>query len=450
MTTATTATTTYSAATAPPMLRGLPLLGHAVEFQRNRAALFARGLREIGPIFGIRLFTRPAAVLIGPEHHRVFFDETDKRLRMDKPYAFLRAVLGDVGFLASPEVYKAQRAILHSPFKAARVPAQLAIMHAETRRFLDALPSSGELELTSAVTEIVQDVAAHAMMGRAARDQLGREFFEQFAIVGRALDPMLPPNLPLPKFIRRDIAKRKLRRMVAPMIAERRAHPDRHDDFLADFVRARLADGTALTDDQLQSLVLALVFAGHETTAGQAAWTIIQVLQHPEYAARLRAEVDAKLAPRAAIDAAKLGELAHVRWGVMETTRMRPSADLLIRSVEEDFPVGGFVVPKGWMALVTGDVAQRLPELFQEPDRYDPLRFSPERREDAKDRFGIIGFGGGVHKCAGMNFANAEMAIIAAMIFRELDLELVTKSPRVVRGLGASRPSPVRVRYRKR
>lgn len=83
------------------------------------------------------------------------------------------------------------------------------------------------------------------------------------------------------------------------------------------------------------------------------------------------------------------------------------------------------------------------------PEQYDPFRFSPERNE-AKNSFHISGFGGGIHKCTGMNFAKNEMAVLIGLLFQQFDLTLVTAEPYVQRDLGASRPSPAIIRYRRK
>jgi sterol 14-demethylase len=90
-----------------------------------------------------------------------------------------------------------------------------------------------------------------------------------------------------------------------------------------------------------------------------------------------------------------------------------------------------------------------LPEWFSEPERFDPLRFAPERAEDRKHRFALIGFGGGTHKCAGMNFANNEMMTITALLFSQFALELRTRNPGLTYALGAVRPEAAWVRYRR-
>ncbi len=432
------------------MLPGQPIVGHALEFKRDRVGLFRRGYDTLGPVFGVRLFNKPAAVLIGPEYHQVFFTETDKQLSMHKTYSFLREMFGEIAFTASPEVYHLQRPILHLPFKGEKMPGYVRIMQQEVQAWLDSLGEAGEFELTAAINELVQNVAAHAFMGRAFRDQVGREFWKQYLVLGQALDPLLPPNLPIPKFFRRDRAKAKLRAMLAGMFAERRAHPAAYDDFFQDFINARYADGQPVPDETIIGLILALMFAGHETTAGQAAWTVIEILRHPDFLRLLQAEIDTHLPSGTPLDLPVLGRLHHAAFAVTETTRLHPSADMLLRLAETDVDVGTHVIPAGWVVFVTSGLAHRLPDLFAAPEAWDPLRFAPGRAEDKQHRFAMIGFGGGVHKCTGMNFANNEMTVIVSLLLQQFELELLDKHPGVSNSLGASRPTPVRVRYRRR
>jgi sterol 14-demethylase len=123
---------------------------------------------------------------------------------------------------------------------------------------------------------------------------------------------------------------------------------------------------------------------------------------------------------------------------------------MLLRQAEEDVDVGDYVIPQGWVVFVTSAQAHRIPELFPEPAEFDPLRFAPGREEDRQHRFAMIPFGGGVHKCTGMNFANNEMMVINALLFQQFDVELVTKDPQVFYGMGAARPDQTIIRYRRR
>jgi sterol 14-demethylase len=437
---------------SPPLISGaLPVVGHLHEFSRNRPALLQRGLEEQGRIFAIRLGPQNVAVLVGPEYHRVFFAETDKRLNISSAYSFLRAIFGDVLFIASHDEYLRQRPFVTQAFRREKMVHYLTVMEREVQKWIDSLGDEGEFEITSSMGRLTQDVAGSALMGDRFQAEVGREFWDLYTDLGRSIDPVLPPGLPLPKFRRRDRAKARMALILRPILEERRANPEAYNDFLQDFVNAHYQDsGAPIEDEVLLNLMLALMFAGHETTAGQAAWNVILLLQHPDYLARVRDEVDLHAPPGRAIDGRVMRELTHMNYAVQETERLRPSADMLMRHADEPIEIGGYCIPAGWKVLAAGEVAHRLPDVFAAPDEYDPLRYAPGREEDKADRFTLIGFGGGTHKCTGMNFANSEIAVITTLLLQQFDLELATPQTGVARGTGANRPTPTMIRYRRR
>ncbi len=431
----------------PPELPGMPLLGNLLEFGRDRHALLTRGLHQLGPVFTIKFGTRPVVVMIGPDYQQMFFTETDKTLSIDKPYENLKAAIGNVLFLASKETYKEQRPVVYAPFKHEKMARYVGIMQREVTAWLDGLGTSGEMEVTAEMNQLVQRVAGSALMGDDFQKGIGQEFWTLYTAIGKALDMTTPPHWPLPKNIRRDRAKARMRELLKPLIAERRAHPENYNDFLQDFINTRTTSGQLADDLTIIDLLRAFMFASHETTAGQAAWTIIEILRHPDYRARVEAEIGENVAPGAALDGPTLRKLQHIAWAVREVERLHPSADMLMRVAEADIEVGDFVIPTGWPIIVSAAVAHRLPDLFKDPEQFDPLRYAPGRSEDAVHRFAMIGFGGGGHKCAGMNFANNEMITITTLLFQRFKLELLDPNPGRNFGLGAVRPTPTRVKY---
>lgn len=434
----------------PPTLSGVPLLGNLLEFGKDRHAMLTRGLQTLGPLFTVKLGPKPVAVMIGPDFQQLFFTETDKTLSIDKPYGNLKAAIGNVLFLASKEVYKEQRPVVYAPFKHEKMARYVGIMQSVVTNWLNELGSAGEMELTAEMNKLVQGVAGNALMGEDFQKSVGKEFWDLYTSIGQALDMTTPPDWPLPKNIRRDRAKNKMRELLKPLIAERRAHPEKYDDFLQDFINTRTTSGQTADDQTIIDLLRAFMFASHETTAGQAAWTIIEILKHPEYQALVETEITANIKPDAALDGTIMRNLQHISWAIREIERLHPSADMLMRVAEKDIDVGDYTIPSGWMIMVSAAVAHRLPELFKNPEKFDPLRFGPGRNEDTAHRFSMIGFGGGGHKCAGMNFANNEMMTITALLFQRFELELIDTNPQTFFGLGAGRPTPTRVKYKLR
>jgi sterol 14-demethylase len=427
-----------------------PLLGHALEFNRDRDGLALRGFHEQGDVFAIKLGPKRLAMVVGPEHHRTFFTETGKKLDMHSVYGFLRAMFGDVVLLAPHDEYLRQRPLLKNAFGNQKMVGYVQRMHEVADSWVEELGDAGEIEVTEAVTELIQRTAGRCFLGADLQRSIGPEFWELYGHLNDAVDPLLPPNLPLPKFLRRDRAKKKLAKLFAPVIAERRRNPLAYDDVMQDLVMTEGKDGSLIDADTLRNLMIGLIFASYETTIGQGAWTLILLLQHPEYLRSVREELDAVAPDDTPIDHTVLARLPHLNWAVREVERLRPSVDLMMRAAEEDVEFGDFVVPKGWLVQVVPPVGHLLPELFAHPTAFDPLRFAPGREEDKQDRFSVIGFGGGMHKCPGMSFANAQMAVFAATLIRRFDLDLLTPEPHVVQTIGANGASSSVVRYRRR
>lgn len=434
----------------PPLVSGgLPVVGHLFEMLQNRSALFKRGHAEHGDLFSIKLGPQYVLVITGAEHNRLFYSETDKTLNMQDGYTFLKEAIGEVLFTANTETYYNQRPALQEVFKRERMTHYIQAMNIEVQRWLDSLGKSGEVDFTKSMLNLTQSVAGRALIGAEYEQELGADFWAEYTLISASLDPVLPPNLPLPKFWRRDQAKKKIHQTLGKLIQKRREHPERYNDLITTLLTTPMKDGTIMPDETIVTMFMGLIFAGHETTAGQAAWLIALLLQHPEYLQRVQAEIRDTVAYGKPIDAAALSQLNHIYWAVDETTRLRASADTQLRTVSEPIQVGEYEIPAGWRLMVSADTSHFMPDVFENPHSFDPLRYSPERGE-GKNPFAIVGFGGGIHKCTGMNFAKNEMAIITALFFQQFNAELLSKEIHVVTGNGANHPSEVRVRYERK
>lgn len=437
-------------ATLPPVVSGgLPVIGHIVEMLKDRDGLFKRGYAEHGNLFAIRLASQNVLVITGSEYNKLMYTQTDKSLNMQDGYGFLKEAVGEVLFTASQDDYYNQRPALQEVFKRERMVGYIQAMNIEVQRWLDSLGQSGEIDITEAMLHLAQYVAGRALIGPNFREELNDEFWQDYAMISQSLDPVLPPNLPLPKFKRRDRARQKISAVLKGLIDKRRANPDQYDDLISALLTTPLKDGSIMPDDTIVAMFMGLIFAGHETTAGQAAWLVALLLQHPDYLDQVRDEIQASVGYGQPIDAAVMSKLEKIYWSIDETTRMHPSADVQLRTVTDPLQVGDYLIPAGWRMMVSGATSHFLPEQFANPDQFDPERFSPARGE-GKDPFAIIGFGGGIHKCTGMNFAKNEMAIITALFFQQFNVELLSCDITTVTGNGANRPSAVRVRYQRK
>jgi sterol 14-demethylase len=430
----------------PPGLPGLPVLGNLLEFFRDPVGLVRRGHQLRGPIFSLRLGPKRAVVLLGPENHRFFFESTDRFLRMREIYLFLLPMIGDFMVFEG-----GNRALLAPSFHGRSLHLHVAAMVDETRGWLDGLGEEGEIELVETFGALLLHIAAHCFMGLDFRRRMGTEAWRLFHDLAGGIEFILPPNLPTPRFRRRDRARRRLEAMVQALIAERRGLAAPPEDLLQSLLEARGADGQALADETIRSAVLAIIFAGHETTQGQLSWTLIQLLQHPDYLASIEDERQTVLGPAPALDLGTLKQLKRLRWAMRETERMQPVATFITRYTAEPYDWGGYHVPNGWLTMICPAVSQRLPDVFDHPDLYDPERFSPAAGAVREAPASIVTFGGGKHMCLGREFAYLEMGVILTLLLERYRLELVDPDPRPATGLVTGKPQPpCLVRYRRR
>lgn len=435
----------------PPSLPGTPLLGNALQFLRDPVSLLKRGQLEHGNIFSFRLGNQPAVVLLGPDYNRFFFEQTDKLLSLRRAYPFFISMFSEqTYFFARPEEYREQRDIILPCFRGKKMANYVDVMARATTEFMDQLGPSGQCDLTTTLGPLVMKVAAAAFLGEDFLRGLGSEFFDIFRAFSGGMEVVLPLWLPLPRLLRSKRAKVRLQEMLRALIASRRQVPRVPEDFLQTLVDARYSNGEPVPESVIINLIVVLVWAGHETTAGHISWGLADLLRHPDYLETVLAQQGAVLGDSTEIDFEHLHRLKRMEWALKETERLNPVAYVLMRTAQEDIELSGYLIPKGSSVFLSPTLSHRLPEVWTLPDVYDPERFGPERAED-KRPYSLIGFGGGTHRCAGVNFANQEMKVILTLLLQRYELKLLDTSPQPVAGARTKWPqSPCRVRYRLR
>ncbi len=197
-------------------------------------------------------------------------------------------------------------------------------------------------------------------------------------------------------------------------------------------------------------MLLFIPWAAHETTVGATCWTLIDLLQNPDYAQKIKTEMEEAFSDGWDYTPENLKKLKALDWAILESERKHPVAHVIMRGVRDDMQFDGFEVKQGTMIFVAPETAHNIPEVFKNPEKYDPERFSPGRAE-GDSKFSLIGFGGGAHRCAGVNFAKLEMKIIIAKLLQNYDIELLDADPRPNPGVATKWPErPCRIRYKRK
>jgi len=192
-----------------------------------------------------------------------------------------------------------------------------------------------------------------------------------------------------------DAAMNEFNAYVLAMIAERRRRPS--DDLLTALVQAEEA-GERLSNDELVAMVVQLQFAGHETTRNLIGNGLYTLLKRPDELARLR--VNRALIPSA----------------VDEMLRFEPPITFTSRIVRERMRFAGVPVEPGQFVMLMLAVANRDPERFADPNRFDVGRTENDH----------LSFGHGIHYCVGANLARMEGLIVFSTLlerFRTIEFD---------------------------
>jgi cytochrome P450 len=263
-------------------------------------------------------------------------------------------------------------------------------------------------------------------------------------VVDRIRNPLLPPldGRWSPPRARR--ALERLDQAVQRLVTARRADPTAHQDLLAQLLAAPAPGAAPLSDRRIRDELVTLLAAGHGTTATALTWTLIRLARHPDLAAPVRAEL-AAAGPEGSLTAEGLAALTTTEQFLTETLRLHPPVHTLGRQARRPVLLGGHELPAGTLVIVSVWLLHRRPELYPEPERFDPARFHD--RERNLPRCAYLPFGAGPRACLGASLAMLELKACLAGLLGRLRLQLLSDREIQPEMLVTLRPrGPIRVR----
>ncbi len=256
------------------------------------------------------------------------------------------------------------------------------------------------------------------------------------------------PWLPTPRVLRYRRAVREIERVVNGIIEARRKADDGRRDLVSLLLAVRSEEGDErMSDRQVRDEVVTLLAAGHETTANALAWTFHLLGRHRHVEEELRAELARTLGGRSPT-VADLPALPYTRRVIEESMRLYPPAWVVSRAPAEGDELGGYAITPKMVVLVSPYVTHRHPDVWPDPDRFDPDRFRDEQVA-ARPKSSYLPFGGGPRLCIGAGFAMMEAQLVLATVAQRIRLEPASDAPVVPEPLVTLRPRdglPMRLR----
>ncbi len=440
----------------PPKMPGaLPLLGHMLEFGKNPFSYMMKLRNSLGEIGEFRMFHQKMVLMTGPEANEAFFRAPDTQLDQSQAYKIMTPIFGKGVVFDAPPHKKDQQLKMLMPVlrdKPMRGYAQIIVQ--EVDQMIANWGESGEVDLLEFMKELTIYTSSHCLLGDEFRYELNEEFAEIYHDLEKGVNPLafVFPYLPLPVFRRRDRARARLQELVTGIINKRAQKAEKSEDAFQMLIDAAYDDGSRLSPHEITGMLIGTIFAGHHTTAGTAAWTLLELAKRPQYMQEVLVELDSLFGDDGEVTFQSLREIPKLENVIKEVLRLHPPLIFLIRKVMQDFHFKDYTVKAGKYVCASPRVSHRIASIFPEPEKFDPERYSEARQEDAQP-FSWIAFGGGKHKCTGNAFAMLQLKAIISILLRRYTFEMIGDQDTYqddFTQMVVQPVSPCRIRYVKR
>jgi cytochrome P450 len=410
--------------TLPPGPSSNPWI-QGIRYAYRPVAFLDESARRYGETFTVRmpigmpfvLFSNPAAI-------KEILTASDDDLHAGEASAVLHPLLGANSLLAVDGArHTRERRLMLPPFHGERMLAYGETMRDITDTAIDSWPIGRPFPVQHEMQAITLDVILRTVFGLAEPERLALVRERVRRLVGLVVNPiwMLPAMQkdfgrlsPGHRFAR---VKRDVDELLFAEFARRRAGNAEGDDVLSMLIAARDEDGQAMTDQELRDQMVTLLLAGHETTATALSWAVHHIVENPDVLAAIRAELDRELGGGPVRPGQVIG-LEYLDAVVKETLRLRPVIGEIGRVLKRPMRIGGWDLPAGVEASPAIYLTHRRPDLWPDPERFDPQRFIGRRPSP----YEFLPFGGGTRRCLGMAFAMYEMKVVLAEMLRRVDL----------------------------
>lgn len=396
----------------PPSPR-IPRALEALAFVTNRRRTVEWLTRNYGRAVTVRIPVFGDSVLIAdPVLAKQVFTTNPEVLNNIQPN--LSRLLGPGSVFGLEGVaHRRRRKLLTPPFHGKSIAAYERIVEEETLREMASWPDGTEFATLEPMMRVTLNVILRAVFG-AGGDELEqlRTLMPKWVTLGSRLSVLPTPNRVSgwwSPWARLASYRSTYESLVDKLIDRARQDPDldARTDVLSLFLRSTYDDGSTMTRGEIGDELLTILAAGHETTASTLAWVFERISRHPEVLRRLVEE--------AATDANSYRQAT-----ILEVQRNRTVIDFAGRHVAaRHYEVGEWVIPQGFSILVSLLLLHQDPEVYPNPERFDPQRFI----DDKPSTFSWVPFGGGTRRCVGAAFANMEMDVVLRTVLRHVTIQ---------------------------
>jgi retinoid hydroxylase len=403
---------------------GLPLIKNTISALTKQELFYWEQNQKYGNIFRVSMpgLFNNIACLVGPEANRLVFKDRTEKLSSRLGNKFLSPILSpDMVLMQDGQQHRISRKLILPVFLPQAIASYFDTIQAVVTETIDEWSKQGTIDLSAELHKLTLKMVVRIFLGSEKTSEI-EQVSEWFTILVDSLNGAIKWDNPLTMYGRGQAARRKIFDYVRQIIQERSVSGDlaQSTDVLSLLLNTIDEDGNRFTETQVINQAIGFLFAGHDTTSSLMGWLLFELGNSPEWRQKLREEHQ-QVVGNNSIALSQLRQLPNLTNAIKEGERMYPPAFIISRMAMADIEYGGYLIPAGWYVCIFPQLTQRMPEIYRDPDLFDPDRFAPPREEDKKQPYSLIGFGGGVHSCIGVELAQMEMKIILSTLLQKYD-----------------------------
>jgi retinoid hydroxylase len=408
-----------------PGKAGLPLIGNTIDAITKQELFYWEQHQQHGNIFKVSLpiLFGNIACLIGPEANQFILKDGAEQLSARSGNKGLEPILTtDTILLKDGEEHRTSRKMILPVFHRQAIASYFDTIQSVVTDTMADWGERGSIDLGAELSKLTLTVVVKIFLGSEKTEEVQQvsEWFN--TLVNGVRGSFVRWDIPLTAYGKGQAARRKIADYIRQVVQERtiRGDLEQSTDVLGLLVNAVDEDGNKLTEMQVINQAIGFLFAGHDTTSSLMSWLLFELGNSPEWRQRLRDECQQVLGDEP-IGMNHLRQLPNMANAIKEGERLYPPAFVLSRMAITDIEYGGYLIPAGWYVCAFPMLTHLMPEIYKEPDSFDPDRFAPPREEDKKQPYSLVGFGGGAHSCVGAELAQMEMKIILSTLVQKYD-----------------------------
>ncbi|ESO89799.1 hypothetical protein LOTGIDRAFT_218629 [Lottia gigantea] len=274
---------------------------------------------------------------------------------------------------------------------------------------------------------------------------------------------LLPFTIPIMDFFGVGFMKREPKKFmidtIEKVIAERQNNPSDRADFVSLAMKAKedsekRQEGRVFNQHDLIGNLLVFMLAAYDTTSTTLSFVSYCLATHPDIQDKVLHEINQKLGKDEEPDHENITKLKYLQQVIDETLRLFPALIRTVRYCAEDIDINGTFIAKGTEISFPVFAIQRDPDFWENPDVFDPERFSPENKESINP-YSHMPFGMGPRNCIGQRLALLELKLVLVCILRSYKIcctpETETPNVKMAKGeLFLRTEKPIHVRFEKR